>query len=347
MPPQAASHEKPLPSAPLMEMQSASAIAAPDEADAASLSGVLESQRARIHEHLDGQRRRLGAIQKELAEQIGRLGQPPAGEPSAELQGAVDAARHESEELRARLSQEDAELAGLRQELEALRQGQQPAGGQPGDPALQEEHENLQRRYQMALDDLKAERAQVAQLESRLAQAGTGSSSVLASGGSDWESQKRRLLASLEADFDDSNEDNRRERVSIEQAIERTDAVIAAKNEELQKLQKLLEEQAANVGSMAVGAAAVAEILDKEEVIRQERHNLQALQDEWRDKLRQAEVEISVQRAKLARQQAELEERARQLEAQSREAAIDDTNPARATRGRWLRRLGLKSGDEE
>jgi chromosome segregation ATPase len=328
-----------------MEPQSASAIAAPDELDAGSLAGVLESQRARIHEHLEAQRRRLGAIQKELAEQLGRLGQPPAGEPSAELEGAVDAARREAEELRARLALQDAELGGLRQELEGLRQGRQP-DGQPGDPALQEEHDNLQRRYQMALDDLKAERAQVAQLESRLAQAGTGNSSVLLAG-SDWESQKRRLLASLEADFDDANDEQRRERVSIEQAIERTDAIIAAKNAELQKLQKLLEEQQANVGSMAVGAAAVAEILDKEEVIRQERHNLQALQDEWRDKLRQAEVEISVQRAKLARQQAELEERARQIEAQSREAAIDDTNPARATRGRWLRRLGLKSGDEE
>ncbi len=190
----------------------------------------------------------------------------------------------------------------------------------------------------------------MAQLESRLAQSG-GKSSASAGpvAGSDWESQKRRLLASLEADSEDASEDDRRDRLSIEEAIQRTDAVVVAKDEEIQKLQKLLDEQSANVDSMAVGASAVAEILDKEEVIQQERQNLQTLQDEWRDKLRQAEVEISVQRAKLARQQAELEERARHIEAQSREASTDETGAGKdkPTRGRWLRRLGLKTADEE
>jgi hypothetical protein len=96
-------------------------------------------------------------------------------------------------------------------------------------------------------------------------------------------------------------------------------------------------------------ASAVAEVLDKDEVVRQERQNLQALQDEWRDKLRHSEVEISVQRAKLARQQAELEERARQLDLQSRNDPPDSSGDSREKpiRGRWLRRLGLKGADEE
>jgi 7-keto-8-aminopelargonate synthetase-like enzyme len=135
----------------------------------------------------------------------------------------------------------------------------------------------------------------------------------------------------------------------VEEAIRRTDAVVAAKNQEIEKLQSLLQEQSASVGSMAVGAAAVAEVLDKDEVIRQERQNLQALQEEWRDKLRHAEVEISVQRAKLARHQAELEERARLIEEQSRGVSLEEPEERKEkpSRGNWLRRLGLKSGDEE
>jgi chromosome segregation ATPase len=384
---------------PYMESLLDSPVAPTTDVDAASVAGALESQRLRIHEQMEAQRRRLAAIQRELAEQLGRLSQQQPAQPPADVQPALDEALAECEQLRARVAAQDAELAGLRlaveslrQEVESLRQegqslrqegqsrrqegqslaaenkqlgeelAQRPvapsdaeiAQAHRADAELQEEHENLQRRYQMALDDLKAERAQVAQFESKLAQAAAGQPPSPAAGpsaGSDWESQKRRLLASLEADFDENSEVDRRDRATIEEAIRRTDAIIAAKNQEVRQLQSLLEEQSANVGSMAVGAAAVAEVLDKDEVVRQERQNLQALQDEWRDKLRHAEVEISVQRAKLARHQAELEERARAIDQQSRGTSspgqADEGKDNKPTRGRWLRRLGLLSGDEE
>src|SRR5207302_4616134 len=136
---------------------------------------------------------------------------------------------------------------------------------------------------------------------------------------------------------------------SVEEAIRRADAAVALKEREIEQLQNLLEEQSSSVGSMAVGAAAVAEVLDQDEIVRQERQNLQVLQDEWREKLRHAEVEISVQRAKLARQQAELEERARQLDQQSHHDPAEEggDRKEKPTRGRWLRRLGLKGIDEE
>lgn len=358
-----------------MESLLASPVAPTTDVDVASVAGTLESQRLRIHEHMETQRRRLAAIQRELAEQFGRLSQQPPVAPP-DVQQALDEARAECEQLRARVAGQDAEI--LRQDLEALQREAQslaaenkrlgealaerlagptdapPAEAHRADAELQEEHENLRRRYQMALDDLKLERAQVAQLEGRLAQAAAGQPSSPAAGpsaGSDWESQKRRLLASLEADFDEDREEDRRDRMTVEEAIRRTDAIIAAKNQEVRQLQTLLEEQSAHVGSMAVGAAAVAEVLDKDEVVRQERQNLQALQEEWRDKLRHAEVEISVQRAKLARHQAELEERARAIDEQTRGVSspdqADDRKDTKPTRGRWLRRLGLLTGDEE
>jgi chromosome segregation ATPase len=478
MPWQAASHEKSLP--PSRELLVATAIAPGTDVNVASVEGALDSQCLRIHEQMEAQRRRLAAIQQELAEQLARLMQQADAPRPADTQPALDEARRECEQLRAQITEQEAGRTALQGETESLRQeaerlaaenqrlgeelAQRPAAATdaaqtgasheceqlraalaeheagrtalqgeveslrqevqhlaaenqrlgeelatrpaaPADAALaereaeqaalhgeveslrqelqrlatenqrlgeelaqrpaeapealldvsraQEEYENLQRRYQMALDDLKAERAQVAQLESKLAQAASGlPSSNPAAGqpaGSDWESQKRRLLASLEADFEEDNEETRRDRLNVEEAIRRTDAVVAAKNQEIEKLQSLLQEQSASVGSMAVGAAAVAEVLDKDEVIRQERQNLQALQEEWRDKLRHAEVEISVQRAKLARHQAELEERARLIEEQSRGVSLEEPEERKEkpSRGNWLRRLGLKSGDEE
>jgi hypothetical protein len=282
----------------------------------------------------------------------------------------LEDSRAEAERLRSQPAGQEGELARLREEIEPLRREAdrlaaenrrladelaqrsepQSAGAAVADAELLQEHEDLKRRYQMAIEDLKTERGQVAQLESKLARSGSGGGAPSGTvPPTDWESQKRRLLAALEADFDEDDEGDRRERLSVEEAIRRTDEVIAAKNHELEQLQSLLQEQSANVGAMAVGAAAVAEVLDKDEVVRQERQNLQALQDEWREKLRQAEVEISVQRAKLARHQAELEERARQIEQQSRGLPAEESDQLKdkPIRGRWLRRLGLKGSDDD
>jgi chromosome segregation ATPase len=355
-----------------MESSLAPPPAARSDHAAASLADALDLERAHIQCHVEAQRRVLAKIQHELNQHLGRL--PKLGDPNlvAELQRALDESRAEAERLRSQPAAQDDELGRIREEIEPLRreverlaaenrrlsdelaQGppSQPADAASTDSELLQEHEDLKRRYQMAIDDLKAERGQVAQLESRLARSGSsGGAAPIAAGPSDWESQKRRLLAALEEDFDAENQDDRRDRMSVEDAIRRTDEAIAAKNRELEQLQSLLQEQSANVGAMAVGAAAVAEVLDKDEVVRQERQNLQALQDEWREKLRQAEVEISVQRAKLARHQAELEERARQIEQQARGLPVDEGDEPREKekpiRGRWLRRLGLKGSDEE
>jgi chromosome segregation ATPase len=196
--------------------------AAPLDGDVApaadTLAGAVASQRTRIHEQMDAQRRRLAAIQKELNEQISRLTQHPAAPPSADVEQALADARDERDAFRARLVEQDAELAALREMLVSLREAleslrgereslavenqrlsdelaQQPQAHVPPAEAdsssaeLREEHENLQRRYQMALDDLKSERAHVAQLESRLAQAGSSGGPTAAGpvAGSDWD----------------------------------------------------------------------------------------------------------------------------------------------------------------
>jgi len=354
-----------------MELSAVPAAAKGAHVAVASLADSLELQGARIREYVEVQRRKLAAIQAELTTQIDQLTRLGHDEAVAELSRALDQSREECQKLRA-AAEEGAQVTQLRSELEQLRHdaqrlveenqrlrhelSQAPASGgineAGGDAQLRQDLEDLQRRYQMALDDLKSERAQVAELEAKLSRAGSGGSAAVGDAkGTDWESQKRRLLAALEADFSGEGEQERRDRMTVEEAIRHTEAAVAAKDREIAELQSLLEEKNSNVSSMAVSAAAVAEVLDKDEIVRQERQNLQALQDEWREKLRQAEVEISVQRAKLARQQAEIEERSRQLDQQSRGAQLEESAERKEAkekpaRGRWLRRLGLSGGDE-
>jgi hypothetical protein len=77
-------------------------------------------------------------------------------------------------------------------------------------------------------------------------------------------------------------------------------------------------------------------------VIRQEREKLTQVQAEWREKIGKAEIDISVQRAKIARERAEFDEKIRQFEAQQeRRGPNDDSDADKPARGRWLARLGL------
>jgi hypothetical protein len=171
----------------------------------------------------------------------------------------------------------------------------------------------------------------------------------------DWEAQKRRMLAALEANEndDEGDEEVQTERLKIREVITKTDAVLAAKDQEIADLKQLLDSQSGNIGEMAVGAQAIAAMLNQDEVVTAERERLLQLQKEWEEKLRQAEIEMSVQRAKIARERAEIEERQRQFQQQQAEHGGDDASHAdggkgkKPPRGRWLTRLGLKEQDEE
>jgi hypothetical protein len=77
------------------------------------------------------------------------------------------------------------------------------------------------------------------------------------------------------------------------------------------------------------------------------------LQEEWKSKLRQAEIDISVERAKITRDRAQVEEklanyeveRARQVSDGDSSAGGANDSGKKPIRGRWLARLGLKDGD--
>ena len=211
-------------------------------------------------------------------------------------------------------------------------------------------------RYAAAMEDIRALKARNAELErqvSRQQTAAATAESPIHACIEDWESEKRRILAELESDADANDAAAIAARLKVEEIVRRTDRVVAEKNREIEELRHLLQSQSNSLGSMAVGAAALEPLLDQDAFVREERENLRRLQEQWREKLRQAEIDLSVERAKIARQQVEVGEKLRLIESRSQpgDSADDALCPTgRPVRGRWLARLGLveeepKKGD--
>lgn len=343
----------------------------------------IEQQRQDI-ERAQGQLGEAGAVAAELAD----LRQACAGfekrlaesdgvqERCAELErqlGELEALRQRCADLERQLAErppsadDGPQIAALTKERDRLdkqlteakkrlAEGERkpPAAG-ADDGKLAEELADMQRRYQLAMDDVRELKKKNADLEKRGAGGGHSAPSAGAADGMDWEAQKRRMLAALEANEsdDEGDEEEQAERLRIRDVIAKTDAVLAAKDQEIADLKQLLDSQSDNIGGMAVGAQAIAEMLNQDEVVTAERERLLQLQKEWEDKLRQAEIEMSVQRAKIARERAEIEERQRQFQQQQAEHGGDETSSTdggkskKPPRGRWLTRLGLKEQDEE
>src|SRR5262249_21993443 len=145
---------------------------------------------------------------------------------------------------------------------------------------------------------------------------------------SDWETTKKRLLAELddEAEQPAGKRLTEDDRLSVEGTIRITDEVIAQRDRQISELQQMLTEQG-NQPSLADKEAskAAAEVLDQDTVVREGRERIAALEKELQDKLRQAEVELSVQRAKVARERTEVDEQQRLLAAEK--AALAGQRP--------------------
>ena len=283
----------------------------PSDAWTANFAGILQAQHARVREFLQAQRDRWRQIAARFTRQI------------ESLQAEVDALQATSE--------------GQRAELLA----------QPGSGDQTEIAEDASRRYLMAMDDIRDLKARNAELQRQLLEAQSASTRRGAAAPSDssgdWETQKRRMLAELESD-DRHDAESADRRLKIEEIVARTDKIIAEKDREIEELQHLLNDQSNSVGSLALGAAALEQVLDQDAIIREERQRLQQLQDECRDKLRQAEIELAMERARLARRDAEIEEKIRNADQRQSTADADAAALAptgRPVRGRWRAQLGL------
>lgn len=145
-----------------------------------------------------------------------------------------------------------------------------------------------------------------------------------------WEEAKRRLLDSWESDSGGQppDEENAESRSGREHDTENVQELLKAKDSEIAALKVKLAEYEERL-----------KVIDENELIRQERERLIELQRAWEAKLREAEVEISIERAKLARERAELEEKLRSLESSGVQPGATGSSAPR--KSRWLAQLGL------
>jgi hypothetical protein len=87
-------------------------------------------------------------------------------------------------------------------------------------------------------------------------------------------------------------------------------------------------------------------LIDADEIIAAERKRVAELEAQWEEKVRAAELEMSVERARLAREQAALKERMLELELGLPQTPPADGGDARPRR-RWLSALGLGDDADE
>ncbi len=262
-----------------------------------------------------------------------------------ELEGQLWVAQEAAQERQKSLEDQ---LAAMEAERDALQNQLAKVASrlQEGTPTQFQDAgaEELRRRYEMALEDIRHLQAENQQLRQQLASLASEPKTAAHEGLDNWEAFKSRILESLESEASEQiDEPRRQERVRIAEVLETTEAALVAKDRELESMRHLLENQTANLGTMAVGAAAVGELLNQDEIIREQQETLRRLEAEWREKLRQAEVELSLERAALARQRIELEQKFQeveeQLQAQGSSAQTETTT--KKSGGGWRTFFGL------
>ena len=228
-----------------------------------------------------------------------------------------------------------------------------------------EESDEENRRLRDQVRELQAQLAELEQQNGDLASqvAGSNIRKSVADDHSDctealsWEERKALILQQMESDSFDS--DAFVENLSSESAseaahdpaayVEQLHREMQRRDEEIQELRCLLEQQGgAREGGVAIGAAAIAQMVDSDELVQEERRRLQQLQAEWEEKFRQGEIAASLERAKLSRERQELARKNEELEEQlahlRREcrSVEQDGQPSR----RWLTKLGLSEAGE-
>ena len=302
-------------------------------------------------------------------------------EQEAQHQQAVEEAEQRLKDLEAEcaaLSSQLQEAASLPQEG-PLESGESSGSSSEEVAALEDKIDLLKRRHEMAMEDVKDLKAENKALKQQLdeASAQLGANKPVQDNTPhapgeflDWEEEKRRLMAMLESDFQENEqatpeqkEAAKADRMRVEDVIEQTDRVIQVKTQEIEELRGLLENQSSQVGNLAVGVGAFAEAFSHDELIEEERENLKRLQEDLHEKLKKAEVEISIERAKVARERAEIDEMLAKLgftkenirealedkkkETAEKEQQHRSIDPSANKQTRWFDQMGIKEDEND
>jgi chromosome segregation ATPase len=322
--------------------------------------GDVEEQRRLLAKERDELATALDAVRNELTAARTLAG---AAAERDELRQKFELALHDVQQLRGRVAEleqelvsrpapdqtESVELVHLRAERDAMAEQiseleQRPPTAEDSD--ADQQRADLQRRFELAVEDVRDLKKKNSQLEAKLAAVSTGVAPAAAAGGS-WEAMKKQMLANLEDEGDGVGEERAEERATIESTIRITDEALARKDQEIAELLSQLADSGPKVPDES---EAVRQLVDTDAVIVEHRTRAAQLAEEMQGKLRAAELEISVERAKVARETVHLEDLKAQIDAQ-RASGEFSTAPGvpgavHQPKRRWLSKLGL-GGDEE
>lgn len=304
----------------------------------------LETNRNELAAALEANEAVASGSQEELAQKFDL-----ALEDVQRLRGRVAELEQELASRPGADQKQSVELVHLRSERDALAERvaeleQQPAAA--GDADAAQDLVDLQRRFELAVEDVRDLKKQNAELESQIADAKSRGSTVVAPAASSgsWEALKQQMLANLEGEGDSGDDERQEERAKIEDTIRITDEVVASKDQEIAALKSELLDS-----DNEAEDEAIRELVDSDDIIRQHRERIANTEAEMNEKLRTAELQLSMERAKIAREQVELADLRAELDALR--AAGDyghggGGGDAHAPKRRWLSKLGLTGDDE-
>ena len=311
-----------------------------------ALSLAQEQHRAEVAQ-LEDQRRRIDQKQVELqaeredldARRLHTDGQ--RRRIARELRAQQAALARDLDRRAAELEQQTADLDRRASELDRRATETPAVTGSADDDGPGEDYKRL---YEMALEDIRDMKSRVEEQEKKLAGAcaSGAAAAVDLGGGLDWEAQKRRILAALESDLEPGDEQAAEERLKMEQVVRTTEEAMAVKDREIIQLRQQLEEHAAALPGD--DSPSAAPILENDKAIQEEHRQLAHLKEQMQEKLRKAEIDISIERAKIARERAEIEEKLRALHKARDGEESESANPderEKPPRGRWLAHLGI------
>ena len=251
------------------------------------------------------------------------------------------------EKTDARETELSLEVSQLNDQLQFLQSELDDAKAGPGNKSLNESElriqvEQLRSQLLEARHEAVELRMQSNDLSSRLAKFQgpvLGQKSETLS----WEQRKQALLQQLEAETHAETPCDPRKVLEIQRILEQTNGEIERRDQEISDLKALIEHQSIAQDGMSIGVAAVAQMIESDSLIVAERLRLKELHAEWEQKQRQAEIEMSMERAKLARERLEIQEKTQRYEDNNPPLTEAESQTGKTrTRGNWLARLGLR-----
>lgn len=268
------------------------------------------------------------------------------------LRAILDDTQRELKEAREELRNAQENLRETSQLLQELEQSQPAESVQRVDMAQFEESRerllDLETRLKAASQEIQDLKEQNFDLASQVAQHQLVSSGHVPHVSFDsstlsWEERKKLIMRQLEEDAGGEEGGHEPEhtarRLEVEHILLATQTEIERRDAEISELQAIIEQQSDTRQGVAIGAAAFAQAFESDEMIQQERQKLKEIQLQWQEKLRQAEIDVSLERAKLARERTQLEQ---ELEETRREKAALTSDPAQSKKRKWLEHLGLR-----